>query len=541
MAKVKRSIYRPDNRAIARTEISYDCLMRPLVVSLLKVDIPNNCMDLAAPQFMRDIFDFVLFIRQMFDSHHFRSDLYIIEKAALVPVNVHSGEMTLGYMVLVMVEEIAFVSHFALFAKSAIAINRGHMKMNEALSLPLEKLQEKLEDFDVAAGVANGARRNDQMIGTMLNIAQLDHDLTIYHSSATQRYPGLSEEAYGRDVEDAWRDRAMKLSPEFLFMISPRTKGDYVQLLRLDQVIRKHAGGSGAHIKDKTATLNNVEIRMGDHPEEETVLSALYKQHTRLFQWRETLRPAEDGGMVLDLSNRVAWKVDRAHCGDITFFREHEFYTVPSQEEVEKMRCPYGDYNDADDVSEDSKLAKLSIALSFSAMQDAADNEEPALYPTMDHLKKEFIAFARELGGGEICAVYNDELIGPFMLGVFNDFMKGNKIQMSRARREQYTNVTYLMEKLFHYGCLNAARDRNTGRSQLQCGQMFSDVDPFQGIFASQVIRMAQMTGVCHLSNEFYVLLLSNIISFTPKRYKPLVILDGPTGQCSDADAPFTG
>ncbi len=85
------------------------------------------------------------------------------------------------------------------------------------------------------------------------------------------------------------------------------------------------------------------------------------------------------------------------------------------------------------------------------------------------------------------------------------------------------------MTKQFPGGCFNAEKGKN-GRHQLVCATKFSNVEYHQDILASQLINMAATTGVCHLSNELYLFLFGNIIGFTTKEQKPIMVLDGPPG-----------
>ncbi len=516
------TIYSSCARSKTKKKIVYNDSMIALAVDLKKSDIQSNCLE-NAPQCVKNVYDLVVFTQRMFYCKNFKSHMYLIQKDGLVPKKLSSSDMVMGYVVVVLIEERAFANHFPTVGKCVMALNNGYISADAALKLEFVELEDALKDFDMRSGIGKAGRlRNPTYtVGDMTTLSRIDMSVEMYHYTCSL----FVEDVRGKDLEEAWVARAELLSPKYLFEKSKRSSENYVELLRLCKMIRGRRDVGGEIHMDKV-TLDVLRRHRNDIQGDD-MLSQMFQSHLEFYDW-EKMFFQEGDHYTLDLTKRVAWKVEQQHLHNMNYFYSNPFYIIPPRGVLDDIDCE----RDNEDV-EDEEMAFLENIMpqyaNNSHMLEALVPKEPPLYPTMEHVKGMFQSFAEELSNGQMCSLYLSESTGPFLVGVYNDFMKSNKLPMSSSRRMQYKNVRYLQKSTFPHNCLNAAQDRITGEYQLHFAEMFSEVDSFQGMLASQLLNMAISTNICHLSAELYIFLLSNIISFTPKKCKPLLVLDGPT------------
>ena len=514
------SLYVPHARSITKSEIVYQEEMYALMVDIPKTDIPTHCMN-TAPQFVQDIFDLVLHTHRVMKCKDLTTDVFLIQKTSLVPCQVESNSLVNGYMLLALFPQREFLEHFPIIAKSAIAINNGYLGYTDALDLSFEDLGKKLEAFNASHGIAKtGSRyvKNIFTIGKMATIDHLDHSLEIYHFMGRDVLP---QHLRGKDLSDAWMRRAMLLTPQYLYETSARSRKTYRDLFRLAQLIRK----AEQPTTEERITYQMVMAQdryLGDHP-----LKDLFLKHTQRCRWGDMMSGNIEGKSVLDLSGMTAWKVQDIHLHNPKHFYETKLYTLPRDDTF------YDDTDlrtiDFDDDGEWGRISEFTMTNAYNPIPEKNFDEELPLYPALQQLKSLFKAVSEEIGDSAVCRIYQDPNTTSFLLESYRDFMMGGRLPMSAARTVQYKVLKHIMTKHYVAGCLNAGKDKND-RHQLVCATRFSDVEPHQDIFASQLINMAATTGVCHLSNELYLFLLGNIIGFTTKEQKPIMVLDGPPG-----------
>jgi hypothetical protein len=506
------SLYTPNARIVTKSEIVYQEEMFALVVDIDKTDIPVNCMN-TTPQYIQDVFDLVLHTHRVMKCKGFTTDVFLIQKTSVVPCQVETNTIVNGYLLLALFPHKEFMEYFPVIGKSAIAINNGFLGYSEVLDLPFDELETKLQNFNASHGFAKAGSRkvkNPFCIGNMESIHHLDHSLEIYHFMSRDIIP---QQLKGRDMNEAWMRRATLLSPEYLYEKSARSRKTYRDLFRLGELIQ----GREEHIPNERIThqrVINQERFLVDHP-----LKVLFSKHLQRCRWGEMMNSNIEGNCVVDLTTMTAWKVQDIHLHNPRHFYESRLYTLPTLEDDT-------DLSNFDDDEDWGRLSHYTMTNVYNPIPQRDFEEELPLYPAMQQLKSLYKAVACEMGDGAVCRIYQDPNIASFLLASYKEFMMGGRLPMSLARTVQYKAVKKITRKHFPGGCLNAARDTND-RMMLACARRFSDVEPHQDILASQLINMAETTGVCHLSNELYVFLLGNIIGFTPKSQKVITTLDG--------------
>ena len=506
------SLYTPQARIVTKSEIVYQEEMCALVVDIDKTDIPVNCMN-TTPQYLQDVFDLVLHTHRVMKCKGLTTDVFLIQKTSVVPCQVETNSIANGYLLLAVYPQKEFSEHFPVIGKSAIAINNGFLGYSEVLDLPFEELETKLESFNASHGFGKtGSRKlkNPFGIGKMESIYHLDHSLEIYHFMGRDIIP---QQLKGRDMNEAWMRRALLLSPDYLYEKSARSRKTYRDLYRLANLIR------GMDILDPNERITyqmvmNQERFLGDHP-----LKALFAKHLQRCRWGEMMRSNIEGNSVVDLTTMTAWRVQDIHLHHPRHFYECRLYTLPTLDNDT-------DLSNFDDDEEWGRLSHFTMTNVYNPIPETDFEEELPLYPAMQQLKSLYKAVASEMGDGAVCRIYQDANIASFLLSSYKNFMMSGRLPTSLARTVQYKAVKKILRKHFPSGCLNAAKDTND-RRMLVCARRFSDVEPHQDIMASQLINMAETSGVCHLSNELYVFLMGNIIGFTPKSQKVITTLDG--------------
>lgn len=505
-------------------------------------EIPHKSL-FGASQHIQDLFDLLIFCGQMFEAREIPNDLYLIQKQYLVPGDLLArAQLSTGYVLLALFSKGPFEENFPLVCRSVIALNNGHLGLDEALAtdMDFDSLAERIQDMNARMGTfkcqKRKRRRHSNIVGSFTSTHDFDATIEKYHYYLLPDEDGgqswttsLASDMSGTDLNEAWLYRASLLSPLFTFKKSCRMTGAYRNLLQLADLV---CPGKFAHLSPNLTDLQVISAQLSH----QDVVADLFKQYLKMYEWHKVLRE-ESGTWKLDLRDQVAWKVEQSHKLQLKFFHEHTFYTIYSG----GMNCSKETVEDlAPQANIDSYTKRIwqeTIHQLFnpdSSGQEATDvtlhNRFTCLYPAMSNLKILYSNFARVLKtNGQICRCYQNPHFGRFFLSVYDDVMKGNIFAMSEARKVQYRNCTKVI-KLFNKGCLNGLQKEETGEPMLFCSRMLVHVEPTQDVMANQLLLIASLCGICHLSTEFFLCLFSNILSFTTRKEKPMIVLDGPTG-----------
>ena len=538
----ERALFNPKAHTSVLKEISFENDMTALMLDMSSTEIPHKGL-FGASQHTRDLFDLLVFCSQMFEAREIPNDLYLIQKQYLVPGDLLArAQLSTGYVLLALFSKGPFEENFPLICRSVIALNNGHLSLEEALAtdMDFESLTERILDMNARMGTFKCSkgkrRRHESIVGSFSYTHDFDATIEKYHYYLLPDADGeqtwatsIASEMCGSDLSEAWLYRASLLSPAYTFKKSCRMTGAYRNLLQLaDLVCPGRFSRFGPY-------LNSLQGISAELPKQD-VVADMFRQYLKMYEWHKVFRE-ESGTWKLDLRDQVAWKMEQSHKLQLKFFHGHNFYTIYS-----------GGMNRAEETLEDlapqahidsytKRIWQETIHQLFDpdgSVQERADmtlhNRFACLYPAMSNLKILFSNFARVLKtNGQISRCYQNPHFGRFFLSVYDDVMKGNIFAMGEARKVQYRNRTKLFE-LFSSGCLNGMQREEVGEPMLFSSRLLVHVEPTQDVMANQLLLVASLCGICHLSTEFFLCLFSNILSFTTRKEKPMIVLDGPTG-----------
>ena len=541
------SLYNPAAHLSLLAEIPYDQEMSALLVDMTSCEIPNRSL-FGAAQHTRDLFELVTFCSQMFEARDLPNDLYLVQKQYLVPGDLEArAKLCTGYMLLGLFSKGPFQEHFPLLCRTAIAVNQGHLLLEEALATDadFESLSSRISDMNARMGTYKSSgpkrRRQEKVVGSFRSTHDFDGALERYHfyllpgdDRGENWQTSLVEEVRGSDLNEAWSFRAELLSPEHLFGNSCRMTGAYKNLIHLARLVRP------GKFADCRPTLRNLS-KISSALREQDVVVDLFRHYLKTYQWHKLFRAADDaaGTWKLDLRNQVAWKVEHSHKLDLRFFHEHTFYTIfsgssQSGSEAERLQ---GLTSDMKIDAYTKRVWQETINQLFDPDNSASvsadslmKNRFASLYPAMANVKELFGSLARALKeDGQVSGCYLNPHVGRFFLSVYDDVMKGGLYNMSEARKVQYRCHPRVLAS-FRNGCLNGSWREDTASLPPTASRRLAAAEPTQDLLANQLLRFASVCGICHLSTEFFLCLFANVLSFTTRKEKPMIVLDGPTG-----------
>ena len=516
------SLYNYTQRLATKEVIDFDKPMSAMAVDLNMKEIPGNVLT-HAPQHLKNIFDIVAFTYKMFTCKGHLADAFLVRKGYLLPKEVEAEGLKTGYMLVVLLQEDVFQEHFPTVVKTALALNHGYLYDEALWGMPFSEIEESLENFNATLGFGTGKKRkfkNETKIGNLKCLSDFDASIDEYHLYQHQNRNEniFAKDLIGKDMLDAWQERAKLLTPKFLYECSRRIVPQYKEVMRLACLISNNLVAE--MLPDEKATFRKVINILNRLPPNDP-MTEMYAQQVNQLTW-DNIMARSEAGVSLDLRNTVSWKLRSTHLMEQTHFYQNQFYEL----------APTDINTSAYDMTQDERdrTEYYMFQVASGRYKGPSNSDEPALYPTLDLLQTIFKALAKSHTDGQVSRLYLDKKFGSFLMGTYNDLMYGDVTVMSEARRLQYSAIPEITDNIFPGGNLNASRDGIARKHQVLCGRMFHDVEPHQDAMASQLLEMAITTGVCHLSVELYTFLLANILGFTTKCEKPHIVLDGPTG-----------
>ena len=540
------SLYNPAAHVGMLAEIPYDQEMSALLVDMTTTEIPGRCL-FGAAQHTRDLFELAIFCSQMFEARNLPNDLYLIQKQYLVPGDIVArAKLCTGYMLLGLFSKEPFQEHFPLLCRTAIAVNKGYLLLDDALATDadFESLSSRISNMNARMGNYKSSgpkrRRQENMVGSFRSTHDFDSALERYHlyllpvdDEGENWQTSLAEEVRGSDLDEAWSLRAELLSPEYVFGKSCRMTGAYRNLIHLAHLVRP---GEFADYRPTLRNLSRISSALG----EQDVVVDLFRHYLKTYQWHKLFRESDaPGSWHLDLRNQVAWKVEDSHKLDMSFFHEHTFYTIfsgcsQSGSQGDRLQT-LTSHTNIDEYTKRvwqetiNQLFDPHRSASVSS-EDLMKNRFASLYPAMANLKELFGSLARVLKeDGQVSGCYQNPHFGRFFLSVYDDVMKGGSFDMSEARKVQYRCHPRILA-WFKNGCLNGSWREDTASLPPAASRRLAAVEPTQDLLANQLLLFASVCGICHLSTEFFLCLFANVLSFTSRKEKPMIVLDGPSG-----------
>ena len=543
---IETALYNPKAHIDVQQEIHYENDMMALALDINLNEVPSGSLH-GSRQHTHSLFDLIVFCCQMFEARDVRNDQYLIQKQYLVPGDLQvRAQLSTGYLLLAMFSKQEFEENFSLICRTAIAINNGHLSLEEALAtdMDFEKLAQQLSELNAKMGTFKTGkakrRKHECVVGSISSTFELDNMIERYHfylfeeeEESKTWQTSFPQDMYGSDLNQAWLYRAHLLSPEYTFRKSCRMTNMYTNMLHLADLI---SPGEFASYPPKLSALEAISLKLQDSD----IVVKLFQSYLKSCQWHVVYSEKKAGtGWVLNLQDQVAWKVEEAHKLDLTFFHIHRFYSLSAGDQVTmqgmQMISQIAPFAELDTYTKHVLHETVGQLCSSDRDENVAGDTSPnnrfaCLYPAMSSLKFLYSNFAKVLKmNGQVSQCYQNPHFGKFFSSVYNDIMKGNMFVMSEARSIQYKQVPKMLT-YFNHGCLNSTCEGQSGEHLLFSARMIQDVEPTQDILANELLLMASLCGICHLSTEFFLCLFSNILSFTTKCEKPIVVLDGPTG-----------
>lgn len=521
MDRVCNTLYSPSCREQALEERHYNEAMKVLVVDLMRRDIPNNMIDPRSKS-VSTVFDFLIFVNKMFRCRGYKTDVYLVLKESLIPVRARSPDLSDGYLMFLLVPNDPFDRHFPTIARCSLAINCGFISECDAATKDIDELEEILGKINIEQNVGSVKRkRQDPVVGSVLSTYEFDAMLEQYHLYDSSLDPPCQfTRVVGRDGDEDWMHRAECLTPRFLFEHSKRMSHTYRAVIRLYRYVCRNSNVSNRIDGEEATYAALIPIRNGLRGD--GVVQDLINRYIDQFIWEKVF--STDGPTcTMDLRGRTAWVVGGADLVDLKYFHRNCLYVLPVSSGTENQDLA------ADDDVEHIRVCQEEVVRAGALKNWQIGQKVPDLYPAMVHVTKLFRLLQEETGNRDVCSMYIDHNTGPYMAGIYNDTMKGFKLPMSRARARQYEVLPILSNRIFQGLQLNSSWDERVGEKRLFFSSRTASVDSFQGMFAYQLVTLAKVTGVCHLTAEFVVLLLSNIGGLTPQQ-KIISVIDGPSG-----------
>lgn len=508
-----------------RREINLPYRCYPLILDIDRGDLSWDNSLASSSLSVRTIFKLFLFTYNMFARRGFSARIFLIQKTTFISAD--TADYGLGYYLLALYDEETFHKYFPLIGRAFIALNNEIMGAESLFGKDIEELSDTMAKFDAVKVGSRGTKRKKttELVLLARNTSGLDHLIELYHLKRIfigERWTqtmGVEEE----DDDESWLTRASFLTPSYLFKYSQRMKMRYKTLLELGNCL---VGGNTFTTRN-TVTLNNLFF-LEDNIDDSLAWSKFYKNSVRFYAWEDILKVRENE-TILDLSREIAWEVEIYHLTDEDHFFHHPLYQLPSGENVcraiRNFATEFDDEGQVDSLSSDPLFVRM---VEEGVERDYARSEnqkKTALYPGLLLTTKIFKA----MGKKSVSLSYQNKCVGRFMSTILTSTLRSIK-DGSMARQLQYTSVERIQNDIFPMGYLLRVPETQEESHPFFFGRISSNVEPFHDILATYFVQMATLSGVKQMSVELVLLLLSNIVSFSPRDEKPLNVLNGPSG-----------